>query len=372
MKGPKFELFKRFRIAVSVITLCAGPVAAWAQGDACAAQAGWSFICGPQNAEDLVGVPRTRWLLSSSMTPGGALYLIDAERKTWSKAFADGAFRGQQDMETYGACPGAPEPGQFMSHGLSLQAGAAGHSTLYVVGHGGREAIEVFDVDATGGKPELTWKGCVPTPDGTAANSVASLGDGSLLATIPLTEGIPISRTLAGEPTGGVYAWSPGDPGFTPVRGTEMPYANGIEVSPDGTEFYVASSGLFTVTAFTNTNPARVLRRSEPLPFLPDNIHLDQSGQLITAGLNLDDPECGTIQRSETFDFPAFMACPRPFTIWSIEPKTMQGRAVAEGPANKNFSNITMGLPVGDELWVGTFAGDRVAYRSMTATDQEP
>ena len=88
------------------------------------------------------------------------------------------------------------------------------------------------------------------------------LADGSLLATVPLLEGIDNRHGLGGEPTGGVYAWSPGDSGFVPVQGTEMPCANGIEVSADGTEFYIASSGLFNVTAFSNSNPARVLRRS--------------------------------------------------------------------------------------------------------------
>jgi hypothetical protein len=43
----------------------------------------------------------------------------------------------------------------------------------------------------------------------------------------------------------------------------------------------------------------------------------------------------------------------------------MQGKTLASGPANKQFSNITMALPVGDELWIGTFAGDRIAYRSL-------
>jgi len=41
------------------------------------------------------------------------------------------------------------------------------------------------------------------------------------------------------------------------------------------------------------------------------------------------------------------------------------GKDIARGPVNERFSNITMALPVGNELWIGTFAGDRVAYRSF-------
>ena len=272
-------------------------------------------------------------------------------------------------VNTLSLLPTNPLLSQFVTHGLNLQPAADGHSILYVVGHGGREAVEVFDVDATGETPVLTWTGCIMTPDGMEANSVASLADGSLLVTIPLRNGVAISDALAGKPTGQVYRWSPGDAGLTPVQGTEMPYANGIEVSVDGQEFYVASSGLFTVSAFSNTNPARLLRSTGPLAFVPDNLHRASDGSLVTAGLNADDPNCGRVQQTEDFDLEEFASCPRAFTVWSIDPQTMQGKALATGPANEKFSNITMALSVGDELWVGTFAGDRIAWRPMRQDD---
>ena len=343
--------------------LLASLSAARAADPGCEPAGEYAFVCGPKNPEDLVLVPGTRWILSSSLSADGALYLIDAEHKSWRALYPGDNPRAQHDTERYGACPSAPDPAGFISHGLNLRPGAGGHSTLYVVGHGAREAIEVFDVDATGEEPVLTWTGCAPMPAGLAANSVAVLGDGSLLATIPLLAGIDINDGLGGKPTGGVYAWSPGDAGFVPVQGTEMPYANGIEVSADGTEFYVASSGMFDVRAFSNTNPARMLRRTEAFDFLPDNLHRDDSGRLITAGLNLDDPVCGDLRQAEAFDFAAFMACPRAFTVWAVDPQSMQGTALATGPVNAGFSNITMALNVNGELWIATFHGDRIAYR---------
>jgi len=250
-----------------------------------------------------------------------------------------------------------------------VRPGANGHSTLSVLGLGGPEAMEVFDVDASSERPSLTWIGCVMTPDGMEANSVASLGDGSLLATIPLHTDIPISDALAGKLTGGVYRWSPGDSGFTLVRGTEMPYANGIDVSADGGEFYVASSGLFTVAAYSNSNPARLLRTTQPFAFVPDNLHMGSDGNLLTAGLNVLDPVCGKVSQSEEFSLETFASCPRPFTVLAIEPKSMQSQTLASGPANEHFSNITTALALGDELWIGTFAGDRIAYRSLELVD---
>lgn len=47
----------------------------------------------------------------------------------------------------------------------------------------------------------------------------------------------------------------------------------------------------------------------------------------------------------------------------------MQGTVLATGPANRQFSNITMALIVGRELWIGTFVGDRIAYRSLRQGD---
>jgi len=351
------------------LLLLLGCAVADAADDGCQSSGEYSFICGPQNAEDLVLVPATNWIISSGMAPGAAIYLIDSQGKTWTELYPADAPLARQNMETYGACPGSPDPNNFISHGLNLRPGENGHSTLYVVGHGGREAIEVFDVYATGARPVLTWTGCVLMPEGMKANSVASLNDGSLLATVPLYLGKTITEAIAGQSTGAVYAWSPGDSGFTLVQGTELPYANGIEVSADGQEIYVVSSGLFTVVAYSNSNPARQLRTTKALAFVPDNLHMGSDGSLITAGLAADDPVCGKVHGPNEFDLGEFASCPRPFIVMSIDPRLMEGTDLARGPANERFSNITMALPVGGEIWIGTFAGDRIAYRSLKPHD---
>jgi len=42
---------------------------------------------------------------------------------------------------------------------------------------------------------------------------------------------------------------------------------------------------------------------------------------------------------------------------------------LATSAAIPQFSNVTMALKVGDEIWIGTFAGDRVAYQAMGGAD---
>lgn len=344
-------------VVLSLSTACAVE-------DGCEDFDGYSYICGPASAEDLVLIPGTKWIIASGFSGAASLYLIDSEHKTWSDYYPANEPRARQDMATYGACPGSPSPKGFVAHGLHIRSGGDGHSTLYVVGHGEREAIEVFDVDAGDDVPTLTWKGCVMMPDGMPANSVAALADGSLLATIPLHTGVSINEALAGRSTGAVYAWSPGDAGFEKISGTEMPYANGIEVSDDGKEFYVASSGLQKVIAFSNSNPAQLLRSSEAFSIIPDNLHRGINGKLITAGMAISDPVCGSVPMSLEFDLDKIAACPRPFTVLAIDPASMKASVLATSASQKHFSNVTMALEVGGELWIGTFAGDRIAFLS--------
>ncbi len=70
----------------------------------------------------------------------------------------------QLDTKTYPKCPGAPR-GAFTTHGVYVVPGAGPVYKLFVVGHGARESIEVFQVDTRGAAPAVTWTGCVIAPD---------------------------------------------------------------------------------------------------------------------------------------------------------------------------------------------------------------
>ena len=246
--------------------------AARAADDACAPSGTVQFVCGPKNAEDLVAVPGTKWLIASGMAEGASLVLIDTRDNSWRVAYPGPNPRAAHDA-VYADCTTPPDATKLQTHGLNLRPGSRGHSTLYAVAHGARESIEVFDVDATGREPAVTWKGCVPMPEGLAANSVASFGDGSLVATVLLMPGKTFADSVARRPTGAVFEWSPGKHGFELIRGSELPGNNGIETSVDGREIYVVSSGFQTIVALSHENPTKQLRSTRPLPFTPDNVH---------------------------------------------------------------------------------------------------
>lgn len=343
------------RLAVLFWLSCwlAAPAAA-AQG--CEPVGDLEFVCGPKNAEDLVRVPGTPWIIASGMTAGSSLTLIDSRNGTYSglhpQAKHDAAFAN---------CPTPPDSAKAVTHGLNIRAGAKGRSTLYAVAHGPRESIEVFDVDATGAKPAVTWKGCVLMPEGLAANSVASLADGSLVATVLIMPGKTFADSVMKRPTGAVYEWSPGKQGFELIRGTELPGNNGLEVSADGKEIFVVSSGLQTIVAFARTNPTKQLRTTRPLPFTPDNVHMGEDGRLLTAGMKNDVPACGGAPGPD-HSLERLSTCPRGFMALAIDPKTMRDTLVAESSTIPTFSNATMALVFDKQFWIGTFSGDRIAH----------
>jgi len=347
----------------TVLLLVAAASAGATDDNECAASGSLHFLCGIQNGEDLVHLPGSQWIVASRMVPAGGLVLIDAETRQWSGASLSST--AQVDAAVYPSCSEPPEPESFVTHGLSVVERDDGRTQLLVVGHGGREAIEIYDVSTAGERPELTWVGCVRTPEALEANSVAGLPDGSMLVTIPLDHGRTIPDAIRGEPTGAVHAWSPGEAEMTRLAGTELPYGNGIEVAEDGTRFWVVTSGTGRIVEFANTRPVEVLRNEGPFDFVPDNLRRGPDGRLLTAGLVADDDECGNVDRSGGFDLAEFAACPRPFVVHAIDPETLEGEDLLRAPRVATFSNVTIGIVVGDELWIGSFGSDRIAVGSV-------
>jgi hypothetical protein len=349
---------KLFCFAILLSLPCIAP-GANAAAD-CSPSGGQKFVCGPRNAEDLVLIPGTRWIIASSGDASSPFYLIDSRNGAWQPVQPH--VKRDPKMGVPG-CQDPPPAAGSNTHGLNIRA-AAGRSILYAVGHGPREAIEIYAVDSSGATPVLTWQGCVPMPTGLAANSVASFQNGGLVATVLLMPGKTFEDSLARKPTGAVFEWSPGTDAFALVKGSELPGNNGIETSTDGSEVFVVSSGFQTVVAFSHSNPARQLRTTTPLPLTPDNLRRDSAGRLVTAGMKNDVPACGG-RPGPGHDLSKLAQCPRGFFAFYIDPATMNTRAFAQSEANSVFSNATIALVVDKQYFIGTFSGDRIAYGAL-------
>jgi hypothetical protein len=335
-------------------------IAPAAQTNSCAAAGGLSFICGVQNAEDLVQVADTKWLLASGMAPGSGLHVVDTQAKTARNLYAAGSTGVRADRTKYANCPGPLDPKLAVLHGLSLRAAPGGRFTVYATNHGGRESIEVFELSVTGAAPAATWIGCVPMPDKMPANSVASFSDGSLVATVLIKPGKTFEDAFAGRITGAVYMWTPGAPAFKELPGTELSANNGIETSPDDREFFVASTTTKRIVAFARNDTSKPLRTAQLKEFGPDNVRWTRDNKLITAGMIDNEPACGGPPKTE-----AGIRCARGYVAATIDPKTMAVTEIARGPATPAFTGTAIAMRVGNELWLGSFNADRLAYRSV-------
>jgi hypothetical protein len=299
-------------------------------------------------------------MLASGMAAGSGLHIVDTQAKTVGNLYAVGAANARADRAKYANCPGPLDAKQAVLHGLSLRSAPNGRYTVYATNHGGRESIEVFELDASAATPTATWVGCVLLPKAMAANSVAAFTDGSLLATVLILPGKTFEDAFAQRNTGTVLTWKPGDATFRMLPGTELPANNGIETSPDDREFYVVSTTTKRVIAYARDKPGVPIRSAQLKEFAPDNLRWTSDNRLITAGMVDNEPACGGAPKSEEG-----IRCPRGYVVVTIDPKTMTVTEIARGPATPAFTGTAIAMRAGNELWLGSFFADRIAYCAL-------
>jgi len=254
--------------------------------------------------------------------------------------------RERLDAKSYGKCPGPPDAAfkaKFLTHGLSIQPGSNSVHRLYVVAHGGRESVEVFEVDARPSPPTLTWIGCAVAPDPVGLNSVRWLSDGGFIATNFLARGIDAAarqKMMEGEKNGELWEWHTAS-GWVKIPGSEAAGANGLEISTDGRWFYVAAWG--SQSFFRLSRGQTPPKRDEvPLGFRVDNIRWAADGSILAAG------QGGTAPNQTS-------------NIVKINTETLAVRDVIREPATPTFGAGTVAVEVGSQIWVGSFRGDRIA-----------
>jgi hypothetical protein len=122
----------------------------------------------------------------------------------------------------------------------------------------------------------------------------------------------------------------------------------------------VAASGGKQIVAFSRTDPSTPLRTAQLTGFAPDNVRFTEGNRLITAGMIDDEPECGGAPRTAEG-----IRCSRGYIAATIDPQTMVVTELARGPRTPAFTGHAIAIPVGNELWLGSFNADRVAYRQL-------
>lgn len=335
----------------------AGQAAAPGVAGGCEPDGPLHYLCGPVNAEDLIRLGNTRWLIASGMDGplnGGApasghLYLVDHQAKTWIDWFPGNAAPARHDRTLFGDCPGPVDPASFSAHGLALQEQSAGRYRLYITAHGAREAIEVFDVDTSGAQPSIAWAGCVVLPEQVSANGVAILPDGGFVTTQFMNRSLPLQQAfgqvMSGQVNGQLFEWHPGGT-VQPIAGTGMSGPNGIVASPDGRTLFVAAYGSHEVVRFQRGDgPLR--KDVVKLDVTPDNLRWSADGKVLAAGGN---------------HAPGAAPGAAGWSVVQIDPQSLAVRQVVGGQRLSGMQGVTAAVDVGDEIWVGTFSGNRIGY----------
>lgn len=336
-------------VAIGYFVMCCLPAFVSASAAAVCDSSDPAFVCGVRHAEDLVRLPGTSWVVASQfsmdVTPGsrpkfrflpGPLQTIRIDSRQVSTLFPAPGAGIDWDRETYPSCEAPPV--SFTSQGLNVRPLGGNRFRLYAVNHGARESIEIIDVEDIGQQVAARWRGCLlPKEDADVSpNSVAPLPDGGIIVSGP----------------DGVAAWHHGR-GWQRIASIES--SNGVEVSLDGRWIFAVDSRsqlLIRVAVNSKEKPETV-----KLNFHPDNLRWGEDGRLYVAG-------SWRHSIGAPFSCLARPVCDNPFVVAQIDPQAFTVREIfrsGENGLQGVFGSASTALQMGDQVWVGTVRGDRVA-----------
>jgi hypothetical protein len=323
-------------------------------------------LCGTRSPEDLELTPDGKYIIVSQFVggPAGAgvagLMLFDPVKKTFSKLAITA-----EPRKDWGdpACPG-PIGDALRPHGISLlKRNSGGAVQIFVVNHGGRESIEMFELKQSRGAADLVWHGCVVSTQ--AFNDVAAQSDGGFIATHPTALQPPPpppgqakekgkapqgqANVFNGQPSGYVSRWIPGK-GETELPGTRAGYPNGVLVSSDGRYMY------FNAWTAKEVHKYDLKEGKETgmikLDFMPDNISWTSKRTMLAAGVKGAGGDCPAGSGTP---------CIQGFGVAEIDPAKMQVKTVfdSEGKAAM-IPGVSIALQSGNAIYIGAFQGDRI------------
>ncbi|MEM8560817.1 MAG: hypothetical protein AAGF57_01215 [Pseudomonadota bacterium] len=317
-------------------------------------------VCGVQSPEDIVVVPGGEHLLLSEMGGmeggPGRIALFHVEDETWQTVFPLDTSSAPTALAGDEQCADAPGV-EFSPHGLHLVQLEDETWRFLVVNHGGREAIELFDlILSKEGPPELIWQGCVFPADNTFINDVVGLSNGDIVYTRMYQPDDPTSvwRGMFGFQTGDVWRWS-SETGPMLLPGTEGSLTNGIQISADERYVFINQYIDQKVQKYDLNEEKEVASAAIANA---DNSAWAPSGELWLATHEMDAATflACTEDRNVT--------CGMAFNIVALDPDTMEHRVIFshQGPP---MGAATVAVPLDDKVYLGSFLGNRLLIAPM-------
>lgn len=302
------------------------------------------IVCGTVAPEDFERTPDGRFLIVSKMGRGEdkGLDLFELATQTFTEIPLSA---GKRPNWGDAGCTESIGRG-IQPHGLSLSKRTSGEWQLYVVNHNVRESMEMYELLPDGASWKLVWRGCALASE--PYNDVASLPDGSFVATRPQAIQKEGQSPFGGAPSGNVAVWTKGD-GERVLPGSEYGYPNGVLVSGDGRFAYI--SGWTTRDLHRYDLKAEKEVAKCGLTFMPDNLTWTQNGKILAAGIKGVNGNC-----PPESDNP----CMQGFIVSEVDPKTLEHRILYDNNGKALINGVSVAIGAGDAIYVGSFQGDRL------------
>ncbi|NRA01762.1 MAG: hypothetical protein HRU00_04080 [Myxococcales bacterium] len=327
-------------------------------------------VCGFQNPEDVEAVPELGLLLVSQLrsvdgsVPGSLAALpvdaagrpVGAPRTLWPSP----RFGAAQRLPRLGeaGCTVPPALETFAPHGIhALPTDPAGVVRVAAVGHGEREAVELFYLEGRDDDATLNWAGCVLLPESTTGNDVVIEADGALVVSNYMPDARAVGmlyhslRSALGAATGDLMRWSRAS-GWRHLEGSAARTPNGVASSPDGFLFY-AETGAGRVSRIPRSglapggSPEWIETGGSP-----DNLSWSLDGKLLAVVHT---------------DGAAFFACAlgglpceTGWSLFEIDPKTLEARERLHH-SGEVVGAVASAAALGDRIYLGAVFDDRIA-----------
>lgn len=313
-------------------------------------------ITGVENAEDIVAIPGSEWVITGAMAIGALhrprTFFINTRTLEFRPAWPDNCTM-DLDRRRFGD---VEPPEAYNFHGLDvIRRGSI--IELYQVNHptehaGGRESVEIFEIDLTQAGPSLRWRGAVLGPAWLGGNDLCCLPEGGFAITNFCYPGPEAQRMgRSGGICGNVLEWRNRDEGWTIVEGTDLNHPNGIALVPDGSAYVVASWGLKKLVRVPRAN-ATAVRVEIPLGGLIDNITWTPDGAMLACA-QVDDIASlfAKLGRGDAVE--------APFQAVRVDPVTLETKILLEADVPNFFATTVLQVDE-REIWASSVMGGRL------------
>ena len=312
-----------------------------------------SVICGFNNPEDIVITPDKEFLLMSEF--GGISPYEEQKPGFFALLELSSGKRIIPNISIENSSWGDPScirsDYEFGPHGIDLIKRSDGKFQLGVVSHFPNETIEMFEIQKNKESWDMIWRGCINVPYEYYFNDISLKKDGGFYATHMYRRDITLNEwlltSMLKSNSGYLIEWN--DNKFVKIEGTEGSGPNGIALDDDSNLIFINYNQGDLITTFDLSSNKKI---QSQFVQSPDNPYIDGNYLWVTS-LDFQPNDFGECEFKKS--------CSLPFSIYKLDKHTLD--VIDKYSFSKTvFGLPTVAVPVGDNLYMGSFHSDRLGY----------